>query len=215
MDKWIRTFQIIFAAYLAAFAFTEKAEAATTIYQIEVADNNGFTQIRGTLTVPTNMQIGTTSGWFTTILNSPFIELFGLSQAGIVHRAAFALPWVTPSSNFSGGPANSTRLFGAIAGVDTPIPFASYITSNPSFIFSNFSSGGGLTIAYAGIVQERATVDGSVYPTMRLSNATILSITSAVPEPAAWATFLLGFALIGSVMRNRRRTGISFDYTNA
>lgn len=34
--------------------------------------------------------------------------------------------------------------------------------------------------------------------------------TNAVPEPATWATMLLGFGLIGGAMRARRRTKVNF-----
>ncbi len=207
MGSWIKTFQIIFAVYFAVFAIMGKAEAATTIYQIEVADNNGFTQIRGTLSVPTNMQFGSVGTSFASILNRPSIELFGLSEAGEIYRLAIWLPIASPVSYFNPSATTGTRLWGAIGSIETPLSFAEYLVGDPDSIFTNFNSGGGLVIHYSGIYQEFEPLNGTVYPTLRLSGARILSVTSAVPEPQTWATFLLGFMLIGAAMRYRSRKG--------
>jgi hypothetical protein len=37
-----------------------------------------------------------------------------------------------------------------------------------------------------------------------------LVVNSAVPEPAGWATMMLGFGLAGAALRSRRRTAVSF-----
>lgn len=56
---------------------------------------------------------------------------------------------------------------------------------------------------------------GSVMPTQTVysdldllfrSNVTTADVTAAVPEPATWALFLLGFGAIGYSMRRRNRT---------
>lgn len=187
-----------------------KADAATTIYDVRVADNNGFTQIHGKVSVRSEMQINAQSSTYANISPAPFFELFGLSQLGEIHRAAFWLPWAMPVPQYAGGAAAGTRLYGAMSGIDTPLLFANFVSGDPSSIFANFPAGGGLVIAYAGSGQEDAFTYGNLYPTMILSRAPILSISSAVPEPGAWATMLLGFGLIGGAMRRRQKARMKF-----
>lgn len=200
--KWIGLFALAFIAMAVA---SGKAEAATTIYDVQVADNNGFTQIHGTVTLRSEMQINAQSSTYANISPAPFFELFGLSQLGEIHRAAFWLPWAMPVPQYAGGAAAGTRLYGAMAGIDTPLLFANFISGEPSSIFANFPAGGGLVIAYAGSGQEDAFTYGNAYPTMILLRAPILSISSAVPEPGTWAMMLIGFSLMGAAMRYRRR----------
>ena len=47
---------------------------------------------------------------------------------------------------------------------------------------------------------------------LRFSSVTVSPLASAVPEPATWATMLLGFGLIGGAMRYRRRPQVSVRF---
>lgn len=197
MITWMKSVGIIALVLLSALITSENATAATTIYDVRVADNSGFTQIHGKVVVSTEMQASTMGGSTGNLYPAPFVELFGLSALGEAHRAAFWLPW------FSGGSAG-TRLYGAMSGIDTPMPFDNF-ASDPGSIFSDFENGNGLVIAYSSMGQEDAFTYGNIYPTMTLLSAPILSITSSVPEPASWAMMLLGIGFVGGAMRTSRR----------
>lgn len=205
MGALIKSIGLFALACIAMSVAPGKAQAATTVYDVRVADNNGFTQIRGKVSVSSEMRIDAQSSTFANISPAPFFELFGLSQLGEIHRAAFWLPWATPVPQYAGGAAAGTRLFGAMSGIDTPILFANFVSGEPTSIFSNFPYGGGLVIAYSSMGQEDASTYGNIFPTMTLSRAPILSFSSAVPEPGTWAMMLVGFGAIGAAMRNRRR----------
>lgn len=64
------------------------------------------------------------------------------------------------------------------------------------------------TLSLAGVFDQiNISGTGSGFHPFGIDNIQFESVQSAVPEPATWATMLLGFGLIGGAMRSvRRRT---------
>jgi len=82
-----------------------------------------------------------------------------------------------------------------------------FSTTAPYFTFSglSFAAGGFNYNLYSqGSVQlcGRTAACGNA---TSFSNFTITDVTSPVPEPATWAMMLLGFGLVGYVLRTRRQ----------
>lgn len=68
----------------------------------------------------------------------------------------------------------------------------------PAFTF-NFTGGTCTGVA----ICDQNTV--GLTPGATLSSPTVILLTLAVPEPAAWTGLLIGFGAVGAVMRTRRR----------
>jgi len=96
------------------------------------------------------------------------------------------------------------------------------VTSAQTIFFNDTASSGTFTLYLLGVLQLAGFDDTAASMTISAnrtgasaySGSATLSIPPAeipaVPEPAAWAMMLVGFAGIGSALRKNRRTTISF-----
>lgn len=55
------------------------------------------------------------------------------------------------------------------------------------------------------------TTDGTVFGSGKVSYSGTINI-AAVPEPAVWAMMILGFGVIGGVMRRRQRQSVNYNF---
>lgn len=110
-----------------------------------------------------------------------------------------AINYVTGSKTWTLADLNvgaSSAVFDAMGGV---VQFSMIFGNYNSYVFSNNTAaindaGGGGSIACNGCV--------SISP----------AVSSAVPEPAAWALMLVGFGVMGSAMRRRQRHAVQVSY---
>ena len=194
---------------LTLLAATAAAVSAPAFAATTVLDFNGYSnQIYGAPTVQSGFELGNVAG---DEQHFHFIDStqFGLASNGTsvllndrdtsiflraVNGSAFSLSSVDVAAAFNNSPASSLTISGFFKGLQT----------------------GSLTIANLGAFQTVSTsgflnVDRVVFDGLgggggfELDNLA-LGAASAVPEPATWAMMLLGFGLIGSSLRNRRRS---------
>jgi|CXWL01.1.fsa_nt_gi hypothetical protein len=110
-----------------------------------------------------------------------------------------AINYITGSRTWTLADINigaSGAVFNAMGGVQQ---FSLIFGNYSSYVFSNNTAaindaGGGGSIACNGCV--------SISP----------AVSSAVPEPAAWALMLVGFGVMGSAMRRRQRHAAQVSY---
>lgn len=82
-----------------------------------------------------------------------------------------------------------------VTGVDLTSPISYILTPDDGY--------GGSFSLFSEKPSKRANVQG----VMRISSVSISELgATAVPEPATWATMLIGFGLIGGALRYRRRS---------
>ena len=169
-----------FAAALALGGFASAASATTFVY--DFSSNDGTENATGRLTATANG-----NGTFTAI--SGTIDASGPLASGTG----------TLTSNAS-APAASYSPSGAFTYDDQLLPGQNPLITNPGLLFkiggtevNIFSNGPG-----PGTYSLDTWAGGYGYQT---GNFTL----SAVPEPASWAMMLIGFGLIGSMMRASRK----------
>lgn len=138
-----------------------------------------------------------------------FSGLIGMTTAAHIH--------VRPSFMPTGGVATQVPSFGGFplgvtsGSYDQLFDLTLASSWNPAFITNNGGTTGGAESAlFAALQDDRAYLN--IHSSFRLGGE-IRGNLAAVPEPAAWATMLLGFLGLGSVMRRRRavpRASISY-----
>lgn len=115
---------------------------------------------------------------------------------------------LVPSAFDQRGVLIDNNLFPSFAAFPslTPIPFS----LTPSDLPLRYMSGADSYFGYARL-NGNGTLD---FAFESQANAAIIGgspitgpLPSAIPEPAAWAMLLLGFAAVGSALRAKRRTG--------
>ena len=135
-------------------------------------------------------QYGLPSNGTSALLNDRDTSIFLRAFDG----SAFSLSSVDVGAAFNNGPASSLTISGFFNGLLTG-----------SFTVANL--GGYQTVSPSGFLNvDRIVFDGvGGGGGFELDNIS-LAAASAVPEPATWAMMLLGFGLIGSSLRTRRRS---------
>lgn len=98
-----------------------------------------------------------------------------------------------------GASAFSTNNFINLTNLTTPV---SYTLNNPG----DGSVGNFDIRSLTNLSAPKSTASFNV------SSVTVSPFASAVPEPATWATMLLGFGLMGAAMRYRRRPKVSVRF---
>ncbi|MBL9070670.1 MAG: PEPxxWA-CTERM sorting domain-containing protein [Sphingopyxis sp.] len=93
----------------------------------------------------------------------------------------------------------------SVPGLDAPfLAFGMYDTSATTVSGPNLPTGlGGLVTNSFFIDHEDRLANAARRVSFRVTSISVEN--AAVPEPATWATMLLGFGLIGGAMRYRRR----------
>ena len=90
-------------------------------------------------------------------------------------------------------------------------------TLNGGAIIGNlpFNSGSNTDVSANGVVTYRVTsgalLTGATFRSLG-NNSFEFDSLSAVPEPAAWGMMILGFGLVGGVLRRRSATKVNFAY---
>ena len=109
-----------------------------------------------------------------------------------------AINYVTGSRTWTLADLNigaSGAVFNALGGVQQ---FSMIFGSYSSYVFSNNTAA--INDPSGGSIACNSCV--SIAP----------SVSSAVPEPAAWALMLVGFGVMGSAMRRRQRHAVQVSY---
>lgn len=108
----------------------------------------------------------------------------------------FGSPILIGSANFNAGSLTGLLNFSSIGGKPATIGQDGFAI----FLGNTQKSGSALSTFYFGYDDQVTKADND-YDDMIIR----ATVTSAVPEPATWATLLLGFGAIGGVMRAKRR----------
>lgn len=182
-------------AMAASLLFAASAEAAT-FYSATLLGANENPSV---LTPGTGTAFLTLDGDLLSI-NIEFQDLIGSTTASHVHccqPAPTNAGVATPVPTFPGFPLGVTS---GIYNQTFDLTLAS--SYNPAFITNN---GGTVQLAYAAFLtglnsnMAYVNVHTSAFP-----GGEIRGQITAVPEPAAWALMITGFALVGTAIRRRR-----------
>jgi hypothetical protein len=167
-----------------------------TLNAITANITGGFARYLFELTGPLNAPVGYTATAYYGIYLGPLTidgNTQGAGTATFVNGTAeIELPVVPYTRNITVPTNPMSAAYNALIGVGSTF---STLTVDPPFTIS-FGGLGGFSIDNVEILARSATWN-LVYD--------YTPTGPEVPEPATWTTMLLGFALVGGVLRSRRR----------
>ena len=147
--------------------------------------------------------------------------------------AAFQLTYDDTMSGFVGSPISFSSITNGVpdAGPFAVAPIFGYFpAAGPMATFPRLGVGGALNggntllnrtddfyftfdASAAGPTRAMLSFTAVGYATPFIATDAIVTpvaVVAAVPEPATWAMFIVGFGLVGGVMRRRQRTNVRF-----